>query len=78
MINRDYVDTNKNEGSRLGKIRNRVEKNDDEGRKRKTEPSTEGLLIQTEMARWGGASLVGGIRKLQIILRRNSILNPYQ
>ena len=55
-----------------------MEKGDDEGRKRKSESGTEGLLIQAETARWGGASPVGGIRKLQIVLWRNSILNHYQ
>ena len=55
-----------------------MEKGDDEGRKRKPESGTKSLLIQAETIGWGGASPVGGIKKLQIILRRNSILNPYQ
>ena len=38
----------------------------------------EGLLIQAKVARRGGASPIGGIGELQIVLRRNSILNPYQ
>ena len=55
-----------------------MEEGDDEGRKRKPESSMEVLLIQAETARWGGASPVGGTRKLQIILQRNSVLNSYQ
>ena len=55
-----------------------MKKDDDKGRKQKSESDIEGLLIQAETARWGGASPVSGIRKLQIVLRRNSILNPYQ
>ena len=55
-----------------------MKKGDDEGWKWKPESGTEGLLIQAETARWGGASPVGGTRKLQIVLQRNSILNSYQ
>ena len=55
-----------------------MKKDDDEGWKRKPESGTEGLLIQAETTGWGGASPVGGIGELQIVLRRNSILNPYQ
>ena len=55
-----------------------MEKSDDEGRKRKPEPNAEGLLVQAETARWGGAGPIGEIEKLQIVLWRNSILNLYQ
>ena len=55
-----------------------MKKDDDERRKQKLESDTEGLLIQAEAARRGCASPVGGAGELQIVLQRNSILNPYQ
>ena len=55
-----------------------MENSDDEGRKWEPESGTEGLLVQTETARWGGASPIDQTRKLQIVLQKNSILNPYQ
>ena len=55
-----------------------VEEGSDKGRKRKPESSTERFLIQTKATGRGSAGPVKGARKLQVVLRRNSILNPYQ
>ena len=55
-----------------------MKEDDDKRWKWKPKSSTEDLLIQTEAAGRRGASPVGWPEKLQLVLWRNSILNPYQ
>ena len=55
-----------------------AEEGSNEDRKRKPESGTERFLVQTKMTRWGSAGPVRRARQLQVVLWRNSILNPYQ
>ena len=55
-----------------------MEEGNDKGRKRKPESGTERFLIQTKTTGWGSAGSVRRVRQLQVVLRRNSVLNPYQ
>ena len=55
-----------------------MKEGDDKRQKWKPKSGTKDLLVQTEAAGRRGASPISWLGKLQLILRRNPILNPYQ
>ena len=55
-----------------------MKESDDKRWKWKPKSGTKDLLVQTEATERRGASPVSWPGKLQLVLQRNSILNPYQ